>query len=357
LSRPISKERGQRRDREMRMVRDGILIVDKPPGLTSHDAVTRVKRALSAKKVGHTGTLDPFATGVLVMGINQGTKLIPFLDNTDKAYRGVVTLGVSTDTYDSTGEVVERCEEADLDGVSEGDILGVIDGFIGTIKQRPPIYSAVKLNGVRLYKLARSGVTVDVEEREVTIFSLELVKYDRPRITLDITCSPGTYIRSLAVDMGKALGLPAHLESLTRTRSGPFSIEDATALGDFTELREKAEVVKGVKGSNGNGAGWGKVIGLREAVGDMAELSVTEEEADRIMNGAPLFVGGSSFIKKGTTGNGDAAVSDGEVVKLVHRGKLLALARISIKSMTEEGRESGSREKMKINLKPFKVFH
>jgi tRNA pseudouridine55 synthase len=339
------------------MSKDGILIVDKPPGLTSHDAVTKVKRALSAKKVGHTGTLDPFATGVLVMGINQGTKLIPFLDNTDKAYCGVVTLGVATDTYDSTGEVVERCEEADLEGVSEEEILRVIEGFTGTIKQRPPIYSAVKLNGVRLYKLARSGVAVDVEEREVTIFSIEFVKYERPRITLDVTCSPGTYIRSLAVDIGKALGFPAHLETLTRTRSGPFSIEDAMALGDFTAQGDGGD--KG-NGKNGNGTVWGKVIGLREAVNDMAEVSVTEEEADRIANGAPLFVGKDSFIKKDkkrSTDNGDVVVSDGEVVKLIHRGRLLALARIFIKDMTENEREYELRERMKINLKPFKVFH
>lgn len=336
------------------MSKDGILIVDKPPGLTSHDVVVRVKRVLSAKKVGHTGTLDPFATGVLVMGINQGTKLIPFLDKTDKAYRGVIALGVATDTFDSTGEIVERCEEGDLERVSEEDILKVIEGFIGTIKQRPPIYSAVKVDGVRLYKLARSGVEVEVDDREVKIFSVEFIEYERPRITLDVTCSPGTYIRSLAVDIGKALGFPAHLESLNRTRSGPFSIEDATTLGDFTALGDERGKDNG---KNGNGAVWGKVIGLREAVGDMVEVSVTEKEADQIANGAPLFVENRPFNKRDSTDNEDVVVADGEVIKLVYKGRLLALARIVIKNVIENERENESRERMKMNLKPFKVFH
>ncbi|MBN1573950.1 MAG: tRNA pseudouridine(55) synthase TruB [Deltaproteobacteria bacterium] len=327
------------------MSKDGILIVDKPAGLTSHDAVMRVKKALSAKKVGHTGTLDPFATGVLVMGINQGTKLIPFLDKTDKAYRGVIVLGMATDTYDSTGEIVERCDEADIEGVSEEDIRKAVGSFAGTIRQRPPVYSALKVDGVRLYKLARSGVTVDVEEREVKIFSIELVDYTRPRITIDATCSPGTYIRSLAVDIGKALGLPAHLEGLKRTRSGPFSIEESTALKEFAVLGDARGGGNGKRGPKG----WSKVIGLREAVGDMMEISINEGQANQVVNGAPLLFDKGLFEDRVSGGKGDAYDIPGAVVKLIYNEKLLALARVVIKSKAE--REN------KMNLKPFKVFH
>ncbi len=327
------------------MSRDGILIVDKPAGLTSHDAVMRVKEALSAKKVGHTGTLDPFATGVLVMGINQGTKLIPFLDKTDKSYRGVIVLGMATDTYDATGEVVESCDEEDVEGVSEEDIKKAVESFVGTIKQRPPAYSAVKVNGVRLYKLARSGVEVDVKEREVEIFSIELVDYTRPRITIEVTCSPGTYIRSLAVDIGKALGLPAHLESLKRTRSGPFSIDESTALKEFAAPGD------GMGGNNGKGGlnGWSKVIGLREAVGDMVEVSIDEGQANQVMNGAPLLFGKGFFEERIYGGEKGVSAVSGAVVKLIYREKLLALARVTIKNEAKEDN--------KMNLKPFKVFH
>jgi tRNA pseudouridine55 synthase len=331
----------------VKMSEDGVLIIDKPPDLTSHDAVMKVKKTLSAKKVGHTGTLDPFATGVLVMGINQGTKLIPYLDKTDKAYRGVVFLGTTTDTCDSTGEVVERCDESNIDEISEEDILRVIKDFTGTIKQRPPMYSAIKVDGVRLYKLARSGVKVDVQEREVNIISLELVDYTQPRITLDITCSPGTYIRSLAVDIGKALGFPAHLETLNRTRCGNFSIEDATQLGDFAALGDKKV------NDNGNrkgGASWEKVIGLREAVDDMMEVSINQEEANCVMNGAPLIVDKVNISREDRE---DIADDTDKIVKLVYNDKLLALARVVNRKETRKE----TNNVMKLNLKPFKVFH
>ncbi len=334
----------------MKMSEDGVLIIDKPPGLTSHDAVMKVKKTLSAKKVGHTGTLDPFATGVLVMGINQGTKLIPFLDKTDKAYRGVVFLGTTTDTCDSTGEIVERCDETDIEKISKEDILRVIEDFTGTIKQRPPIYSAIKVDGVRLYKLARSGVKVDVQEREVKILSLELVDYTLPRITLDVTCSPGTYIRSLAVDIGKALGFPAHLEGLNRTRCGNFSIKDATKLGEFAELGDK----KGNDNGNEKGsASWKKVIGLREAVDEMMEVSINQVEANYVVNGAPLMVD-KEYINRNRE---NVADDPDEIVKLVYNDKLLALARVvNIKEAKIVKREE-TKNMMKLNLKPFKVFH
>ncbi len=293
---------------------DGVLIIDKPAGITSHDAVRDVKRSLSAAKVGHTGTLDPFATGVLVMGINQGTKLIPFLDKTQKVYRGVMVLGASTDTYDVTGKVVAT---EDISRITESDIKQTFSRFVGDIMQQPPSFSAIKVDGVRLYKLARSGAVVpEPQARPVRIRSLELTGYSPPRVSFEVACSPGTYIRSLAADIGRMLGTGAYLEQLTRTVSGPFTIEAAYSLSEFTAL--------GV-------SGYGAVIGLREAVADMTEVPISEREAALVANGG--FLSGSQSRK----------MPPGETVKLVHDGRLVALAKVIDQDI-------------KANLKPFKVF-
>ncbi|MBN1880623.1 MAG: tRNA pseudouridine(55) synthase TruB [Deltaproteobacteria bacterium] len=297
------------------MREDGVVVIDKPSGLTSHDVVQKVKRTLGAKKVGHTGTLDPFATGVLVLGVNQGTKLIPYLDKTDKAYRGVIELGVATDTFDATGEIIER---GDPTGITTEDVMRVLDTFTGEISQRPPMFSAVKVDGVRLYTLARKGVEVEVAERTVNITHIGMVSYLPPLITFEVTCSPGTYIRTLAVDIGRALGVCACLMELRRTRSGPFHIEAAHSLDEFASLGKK---------------GWEHVIGLREAIGNMAEVSLTPSDAERVSQGGPLF-----REEIGT-------VSEGSTVKLVYEGRLLALGRVE------------TRRKMKVNIRPFKVFH
>jgi tRNA pseudouridine55 synthase len=283
--------------------------------MTSHDVVMEVKRSLRARKVGHTGTLDPFATGVLVLGINQGTKLIPYVDKTDKEYHGVMVLGVGTDTFDVTGNVVS---EASHDKITRDDVISACEDFIGEIEQQPPLYSAVKIDGVRLYELARRGIEVNVAPRRVHIYSLSVADYTPPRVTFNVTCSPGTYIRTLAVDIGKTLGVPAHLERLVRTRSGPFSIDQALSLDDVVSSGE---------------TGWEYVIGLRDAVRGMSEVPVDESEAAQITHGAPLF-----WDKDGA-----GVVTPGSMVKLIHDGRLLALARV-------EG-------KQKIHIKPFKVFH
>jgi len=297
------------------MYRDGVVVIDKPSGLTSHDVVQRVKRSLGAKKVGHTGTLDPFATGVLVLGINQGTKLIPYLDKTVKTYRGVIELGVATDTFDATGEIVERGDTANI---TPDDIERVLKTFAGEITQRPPMYSAVKVDGVRLYTLARKGVEVDVAERTVHIEHIEMISYHSPLIMFEVTCSPGTYIRSLAVDIGRALGTCACLKELRRTRSGPFRIEEAYSLDEFVAVGKE---------------GWGRVIGLREAIGNMTEVSLTPSDAERVSQGGPLFREGIDTVSEGST------------VKLVYEGRLVALGRVE------------TRRKMKVNIRPFKVFH
>ena len=297
------------------MCEDGVVVIDKPSGLTSHDVVQKVKKSLGAKKVGHTGTLDPFATGVLVLGINQGTKLIPYLDKTVKAYRGVIELGVGTDTFDATGEIIDRRDAA---GITADDIERILTTFIGEINQRPPMYSAVKVDGVRLYTLARKGVEVNVAERTVHIDHIEMMSYHPPFITFEVTCSPGTYIRTLAVDIGRALGTCACLKELRRARSGPFHIEAAYTLNEFVALGKE---------------GWESVIGLREAIGNMTEVSLTPSDAERVSQGGPLF---REEID---------TVSEGSTVKLVYEGRLLALGRVE------------TRRKMKVNIRPFKVFH
>lgn len=293
---------------------DGVVIIDKPAGLTSHDAVERVKRSLCAAKVGHTGTLDPFATGVLVMGINQGTKLIPFLDKTEKAYRGVMVLGATTDTYDGTGKVQET---SDIAGVTEADIRRAMVGFVGDTLQRPPLYSALKVDGVRLYKLARSGgPAVRPQPRRVSIRSLDLIDFSPPRVTFEVTCSPGTYIRSLATDIGDGLGVGAYLGELVRTASGPFTINTAYPLSEFVAL--------GV-------SGYQAVIGLCDAIVDIREVPISQEEAGLVAKGG--------FISSRRLGE----MLPGVTVKLVHNGRLVALAKVLDQSI-------------KANLKPLRVF-
>ena len=210
---------------------DGILVINKPPGWTSHDVVGRVRGLTHQKKVGHAGTLDPMATGVLLVCLGRATRVSEYLMASDKTYRAVMRLGVETDTYDADGQVVATQPV----NVSESDLRGALDKFIGAIDQVPPMYSALKLQGKPLYKLARKGVEVEREARRVTIHGITLREWESPDATIDVRCSPGTYIRSLAHDIGAVLrgACGAHLIALTRLASGSFTIEDAVKLGDL----------------------------------------------------------------------------------------------------------------------------
>jgi tRNA pseudouridine55 synthase len=208
----------------------GFLNVDKPPGLTSHDVVARLRRHGGIRRVGHAGTLDPLATGVLVVCLGQGTRLAEFLARSEKQYRTVLELGRSTDTYDRTGRVVA---ERDATGVTAEQVTQALAGFQGRVWQVPPAYSALKQDGVPFYRLARAGKDVRPEARLVEISSLNLVEWALPRLTLELTCSAGTYVRSLAQDLGQALGCGAHVLELVRLRSGRFRLEDAVALEDL----------------------------------------------------------------------------------------------------------------------------
>lgn len=206
---------------------DGIFIIDKAPGMTSHDVVARVRRIIRQKRVGHAGTLDPMATGVLPVVVGRATRLVEYLAEADKAYRATVRLGATSDTYDREG-VITSVAGAVMP--SRDEIERALDGFRGKIEQVPPMHSALKVGGQKLYELARQGIEVERKARSVTISRLEIEAYLPPYLQLFVECSKGTYIRSLAFDLGEKLGMGALLDGLERTRVGGFMVEDAITL-------------------------------------------------------------------------------------------------------------------------------
>jgi tRNA pseudouridine55 synthase len=209
------------------MTPSGFLNIDKPLHLTSHDVVARLRRGLHIDKIGHAGTLDPLATGVLVICIGAATRLSEYVMDTTKRYRARVYLGKTTTTYDAEGEILS---EHDTAHITRDDVERVLASFVGDIQQVPPMYSAIKQGGKKLYDLARAGKTVEREPRAVRIDSLTIVEWNSPEFLLDVVCSAGTYIRSLAYDVGEALGVGAHLSGLTRTASGSFDLSNAIPL-------------------------------------------------------------------------------------------------------------------------------
>jgi tRNA pseudouridine55 synthase len=206
---------------------DGIFIIDKSPGMTSHDVVARVRRIIGQERVGHAGTLDPMATGVLPVVVGRATRLMEYLAEAAKAYRATLVLGATSDTYDREGNVVPKAG-AVLPG--REDVERALEGFRGEIEQVPPMHSALKVGGKRLYELARQGIEVERAARPVTISRLEMEAYRPPVLQLFVECSKGTYIRSLANDLGMELGTGAYLDALTRTRVGAYSLEEAITL-------------------------------------------------------------------------------------------------------------------------------
>jgi tRNA pseudouridine55 synthase len=201
---------------------DGLLIVDKPEGITSMGVVREVKRRFGIKKVGHIGTLDPFATGVLPVVMNEGTKVVPFLEEEPKEYEAILKLGEETTTDDWTGEVISR---QPWEGTLPETVHEAFRAFLGKIHQIPPMFSAIKVQGQPLYRLARKGIEIERKEREVTIFDLRVNTILLPNVAFRVSCSKGTYIRTLARDLGKKIGCGAHLLRLRRVRSGPFTLD------------------------------------------------------------------------------------------------------------------------------------
>jgi len=204
---------------------DGLLLVAKPTGITSHDAVDAVRRALGVKKVGHAGTLDPMASGLLVMGVGRATRLLRFLGGLDKEYEGTGKLGVETDTLDADGEVVRTAEVE----VTEAELAAAMAGFVGEIQQVPPAYSAVSVAGERSYRAARRGEAVEATPRTVRVDAFDLERFEPPDFDVRVVCSSGTYVRSLVADVGTRLGCGAHLTRLVRTRIGRYRLSEAVA--------------------------------------------------------------------------------------------------------------------------------
>ena len=240
---------------------DGLLLIDKPKGITSHDAVDAVRRALGVRKVGHAGTLDPMATGLLVMGVGRATRLLRFLGDMEKEYKGTARLGEETDTLDAEGQIVRT---APVD-VRESEIAAAMAGLTGKLQQRPPAYSAVKVGGRRLHREARAGRPVTADPRTIQVDAFELRGFDGRDVEFRAVVSGGTYVRSLAADLGQRLGTGAHLVRLVRTRIGPFRLEDASS-PDAP----------------------GPLLPLERAVDHLPRMALTEDEAEAARHGRPL---------------------------------------------------------------------
>ena len=212
---------------------EGILLVDKPAGWTSHDVVAKARRLCGQRRIGHTGTLDPMATGLLVLCLGRATRLVEYMAGHDKAYEGEIVLGATTGTDDAEGQVIGRAEVPQVD---DGTLRGLEQRFSGRLSQRPPAYSAIKVGGKRAYAVARSGGTVDLPEREIVIHRLELELVAPDRLRVRVECGAGTYVRSLARDVGEALGCGGHLAALRRHRAGPFAVGQAVTLDVLADL-------------------------------------------------------------------------------------------------------------------------
>ncbi len=282
---------------------DGLLVVDKPEGISSFGVVKEIKYRFKFKKVGHIGTLDPFATGVLPIAINEGTKLAPFLKEEPKQYEAILKLGEETTTDDLTGKVI--CQNP-WEEVKPEKVLSVFPLFLGKIKQKPPMFSAIKLRGKPLYKLARKGIEVEREERMVEIFSLEVKETSLPLVRFNVSCSKGTYIRSLAKDIGQKIGCGAHLISLRRTQSGTFTIKQAISWEELKRINKIDELLP-----------W--LISPREALPALPEVVVEEKIARKVRFGKTLtpfdlpyhtlrFIQEGEWFKMSSPGSGLVAI-------------------------------------------------
>ncbi len=271
----------------------GFLNVNKPKGMTSHDVVAYLRRVLHIKQIGHTGTLDPFATGVLPIAIGKATKLIEYLDD-DKQYLATIQFGKNTKTYDVEGEVTEVFDKK----ISQNDLISVLKNFEGEIMQLPPIYSAIKVNGKKLYDYARQGLEVEIKPRQVFISKIELKSFDveKQSAQILIACSKGTYIRSIAYDIGKTLGCGGYLTGLVRTKAGRFLIENSAELD---ELQTPQDVQS-------------RLINPID-VTDYPQYSLNDTEKERVSHGG--FIHNKNF-------------NDKVIVFLVYGGKIYAIGMV-----------------------------
>ena len=253
---------------------NGILVVDKPAGISSNDVVQQAKRLFGAQKVGHTGSLDPLATGVLPLCFGEATKFSQYLLDADKKYWAQVRLGITTETADADGEVIAQ---ADTSGITESQVTAALETFVGEIEQIPSMYSALKHQGQPLYKLARQGIEVERAPRRISIYSAELLQFSEASIELRVHCSKGTYIRSLAEDLGAALGCGGHVSALRRLAAGPYEEARATTLDELREVGDVREMDA-------------LLLPVSSAVGSWPAVRLHEDTAHYVRQGQPVQV-------------------------------------------------------------------
>ena len=287
---------------------DGVLVVNKEAGWTSHDVVAKVRHLLGGMKVGHAGTLDPAATGVLPLLIGKGSRIAEYLVEWDKEYRAQLRLGETTDTLDATGTILERHPTSQ---VTPTAIMEVVAQFRGAIQQLPPMYSAVKIDGVPLYRSARAGKTVDRRPRTVVIHALEVLAHAGPDVTLRVVCSKGTYIRTLCADIGKLLGVGGHLRALERTRVGPLTLDRALTVDELHRRHSEG--------------GLGTYVwSLDDILENIPVLVVDALGAERVSHGAPV-----SWSNVVSETDGRAQLEAGMPVRIHDgSGRLLGLGRL-----------------------------
>lgn len=289
------------------MSTDGILVVNKPAGMTSHDVILKVRRLLGIKKIGHTGTLDPDVVGVLPLCIGRGTKLVEYLQEQPKTYIAEWTAGIATDTEDASGNIIAQIENVQLDFL---ELIKVFNSFVGRYEQTPPMYSAVKIGGKKLYELARTGEVVERPKRTVEIYQLEILETNldqkHPSVKFKVRCSKGTYIRTLCVDLGHALNVPAHMSDLIRIESAGFDLKNAYSLEEI----EKAVYDKE----------WEKLlIPIDHALTNYPGVTVPEYMVTKIQNGRPIL---PRFPLP-------SEIQENELVRIISPdGKLLAIHKV-----------------------------
>ncbi|MDE6208314.1 MAG: tRNA pseudouridine(55) synthase TruB [Lachnospiraceae bacterium] len=257
---------------------NGVINIYKEKGYTSFDVVARLRGMLKQKKIGHTGTLDPDATGVLPVCLGKGTKLCDMLLDKDKTYKAVLIFGISTDTEDISGKIINEENEEDIrKKISDEDIVNTINSFLGIYEQLPPMYSAIKINGKKLYELAREGKTVERKKRTVEIKEINIKKIEFPRVFFEVTCSKGTYIRSLCRDIGDRLDTSACMEALERTKVGRFHISESITLDKLQELADSCELEK-------------YILSIDEALEGYSKVTVKNQFSKLLYNGNPIGI-------------------------------------------------------------------
>ena len=268
---------------------DGFINLNKPAGMTSHDAVNRVRKIFSTRKVGHAGTLDPQARGVLPVAVGRATKFIEYLADRDKSYRAEILFGLATDSGDLDGEVIARADE--FTAPTTDDLCAALKTFVGEIEQRPPKFSAIKIHGRKAYDLARKNLAFEMPTRRVKIFRLELIAIDGNCATIEVDCGKGTYIRSLAIDLGARLNLPATLKTLIRLRVGDFNLSDALTFDELDEHR---------------------LLPIEDCLNHLPTFELAEHRIRAFLNGLPTTV----------------AAPDEKVLRICAGGKFLGVGRI-----------------------------